>query len=306
MTQNYLCISIPEELQQFSKVVTFLDNDIDSQNVKNDFGVKIVKDKCGNVTGTAYYSDTGELIKKIYYNGSSVSSIEQYRNNRIYSKEQYDTGKISQKTLYSALGAILSTIHYRYNKNEKITCIEKNVNNTRYAVEYGYDELMRVNSRMLKVQNKVINEQHYKYDILDRIVEYKDVNQCIKVHKVNQNNELISYTITDAIGNRIVINNKYICTDYIGTEIILNDHKTIAKDMSYVSNIMLKKPFTSEDDLDFALSNFINIPKISSPNTFTTSREQGLSTEEIIDNIIMKKTETAPPISADKIKFLKL
>ena len=306
MSKNYLCIFIPDELQQFSKIVTFLDTDIQSDKVKDNFGVKIVKDENGNVTGTAHYSASGELIKKIIYNGSSVASIEHYRNNRLFSTEKYDLGKLLKKVLYSANGEVLSTIGYKYNKNGQIVYIEKLSGNLKYSVEYGYDDLMRVNGRILKINNKTINEQFYKYDILDRIVEYSDCNQHIDVHKVNQNNELISYTITDAIGNKIIINNKYMCTEYIGTDIELNGHKTTLKDRSYVSNIMLKRPFTSEDDLDSTLSNLIDIPKISVPENMTTKREHKVTTEELIDRIIKSKEfEPPPPISADKIKYMK-
>ena len=306
MTRNYLCISIPEELQKFTKVVTFSDSYCETEKIKKDFGVKILKDDSGNEVGTAYYSESGELIKKIIYHGSAVASIEHYRNNKLYSKENYDGGKLSRKRLYTPCGNLSATINYKYNSKEHITSIQKIADNLRYLVEYGYDELMRVNSRVLKINDKIINEQYYKYDILDRIVEYRDCNQQIIVHKVNQNNELVSYSITDAIGNRIIINNKYMCTDYIGTEITLNEHKTTIKDKSYVNNLMLKKPFTSEDDLDFALTNLINVPKISSPEHFSTRREHQLSTEELIDNIIRSKEfETPPPMSADKIKTLK-
>ena len=247
MTQNYLCISIPEELQEFTKEVTLINNNEDDKS--GDFGVKPILDKYGNMTGTSYYSNSGELIKKIFYKGSSVESIQHYRNNKLYSEEKFITGKISRKTLYNSEGKELSVIKYKYDREDRIVCIQKRIDGQFYSVEYGYDELKRVNSRIIRAGSEVINEQKYRYDILDRIVEYQDSNQCINVHKVNQYNELLNYTITDIIGNRIVVSNRFMCSEYIGTDIELNGHKTSVCDRIYVNNVMLKKPYTNEDDL---------------------------------------------------------
>ena len=38
-------------------------------------------------------------------------------------------------------------------------------------------------------------------------------------------------------------------------EIIVNGHSTTVKDTSYVDNIMLKKPYATEDDLDLIIAN---------------------------------------------------
>ena len=307
MTQSYLCIFIPDELQQYTKAVTYVENNIETADKNNNFGVKLIKDESGNLKGTAYYSNSGELIKKIYYDGSSVSTIKYYRNNLLYSQEKFDTGKIIKKTLFDALGKEISKINYQYNRDNQIKCLQKLINNLMYSVEYGYDELKRVNSRRIKVNNKLINEQYYRYDILDRIVEYRDLNQCINIQKINQNNELVRYSITDVIGNRIIINNKFMCSEYIGTEIELNEHKTTIKDRSYVSNVMLKKPYTTEDDLDFALSNLLKIPKINPQSNFVTKREYFNNNDEIANYIISNKkdSECTPPVSADKIKNLR-
>ncbi len=306
MTQNYLCISIPEELQEFTKEVTLINNNEDDKS--GDFGVKPILDKYGNMTGTSYYSNSGELIKKIFYKGSSVESIQHYRNNKLYSEEKFITGKISRKTLYNSEGKELSVIKYKYDREDRIVCIQKRIDGQFYSVEYGYDELKRVNSRIIRAGSEVINEQKYRYDILDRIVEYQDSNQCINVHKVNQYNELLNYTITDIIGNRIVVSNRFMCSEYIGTDIELNGHKTSVCDRIYVNNVMLKKPYTNEDDLDFALSNMIKVPKISSTTIMTTKRENNINTDKISNFIISNKREkdSTPPLSADKIKLLKL
>ncbi len=302
--QNYLSILIPEELQQFSKVADIIDG---TEPVKNNFGVQTIIDKDGNITGTEHYSASGELIKKVYYKGSSVSTIEHYRNSMLYSQEKYDTGKIIQKTLYNSEGNEVNVIKYKYNRENQIVFIQKQANNTVYSVEYGYDELKRVNSRNINAGSKTISKQLYRYDILDRIVEYKDDNQSITVHKVNPNNELISYTIRDVIGNKIEVNNRFICSEYIGTEISVNGHKTSVKDKMYINNVVLKKPYTNEDDLDFALSEQVNVPKINHDSITTTNRNNDINTDKITDILISNKKENInnTPFSADKIKFIK-
>jgi len=254
MIESYLCISIPVELQQYQKLNKITTNE-DNEQPTADFGVKIVKDSCGDMQYAAYYSDTGELLKKIFYKGSAVSNIRHYRNNVLYSQEVFDNGRLKRKITYNKAGKPIATTSFEYNSNNQIVAIRKTVDNKKYEVEYGYDELSRVDSRIIKLDSKIHLQQKYRYDILDRVVEYHDRNQHIKVHKINQNNELLSYTITDIAGNDIVIINKYLCSDYIGTEIDLNGHKTTVKDKCYVDNVMLKKPFTSEDDLDLVFSN---------------------------------------------------
>ena len=129
----------------------------------------------------------------------------------------------------------------------------------------------------------------------------------INVHKVNPKNELVSYTITDVIGNRIIINNKFMCSDYIGTDIELNDHKTSIKDISYVNNIMLKKPYATEEDLYYALSHLGEIPRIHSPHMMSTRRKSVNSSEDISNYIINSKKECkpAPRISAENINLIK-
>ena len=304
MAQNYLSIFIPEELQQFSKVAEIFEH---TEPAENNFGVQTIKDKDGNLLGTEYYSSNGELLKKVYYKGSSVSTVEQYRNSAIYSVEKYDTGKIIQKTLYNKKGSEVNVIKYKYNRENQVVYIQKQINNKIYSVEYGYDELKRVNSRYLRAGSETINKQQYRYDILDRIVEYKDDNQCITVHKVNPNNELISYTIRDVIGNTIEVNNRFMCTEYIGTEISLNGHKTSVKDKMYINNVMLKRPYTNEDDLDFALSEQVNMTKISTNSIATTKRNNEINTDKITDFIISGKKESIKntPLSAEQIKLLK-
>ena len=303
MTETYLGISIPDELKQFKKNIVIPDN-TEAKVFRNDFGVKVVKDKYGNPTHAEYYSDTGELLKKIFYNGSAISTIEHYRNFILYSQEEYRDGLIYRELTYNNCGEIISTIKYSYNNKDKIISIKKSVKNNRYDVEYGYDELMRVNSRILKCNNEIFETQKYRYDILDRIVEYQDNNQLITVHKINQNNCLISYTITDNAGNTIVVKNKFLCSEYIGTELDLNGHMTTVHDKSYVDNLVLKKPTTTKDDLDFAMSGLFKKRQDVKQSNFVTKR---ISNQDIIEKIIGDRVlskNNVLPISMRKLQLL--
>ena len=307
MNQDYLCINIPEELQQYNKIVSIIDKDtITSEEQAPDFGVKLIKDKNGNLIHTAYYSDNGELLKKIFYNGSTVASIEHYRNNSLYSVEKYNDGKMVRKTKYNRDKNTECIINYEYNRKDQITSIRKLAGKYKYEVDYGYDELLRVNSRIIKINSIIAAEQRYKYDILDRIVEYKDENQTIKVQKLNQKNELISYIITDKIGNTITVINKYICSEYIGTEIELNGHKTTICDRNYIDNVILKKPFTSEDDLDFVISKMLFKPSSTHKEDIIpiTKRkpDEDIINMVIHDNITDKSKPL--PISLRKMRLL--
>ena len=155
MTESYLCISIPIELQQYQKVNKISAGENDEQPTA-DFGVKIVKDSNGDMQYAAYYSDTGELLKKIFYKGSAVSNIKHYRNNVLYSQETFDNGRLKRKTTYNKAGKSVSSTNYEYNSNNQIVAIRKTVDAKRYEVEYGYDELSRVDSRIIKLDSNVI------------------------------------------------------------------------------------------------------------------------------------------------------
>ena len=266
MDNKDFCIAIPEELYEYELGTEIEVPENKSLNINNDFGVRLIKDDKGKLICAAYYSDSGELIKKIFYDNYGIESIEHYRNNILYSHERYDNGVIKKKAKYDKCGNAICSIMFKYNKDKQIFSISKTVNTTTYEVLYGYDELKRVNSRTINIDNKACAEQIYRYDILDRVVEYRDYNQIIKVDKMNQKNELVCYVITDKRGNVIRITNKYLCSGYLGTEINLNGHSTYVTDYSYTSNIILNKPFTSEDDLDFAISYIVKNNEKKSKN----------------------------------------
>lgn len=291
-------ISLPVELLEYKKNTQKAPEGCSNINIP-DFGVKLVKNDIGELEYSAYYSDSGELIKQVYYEGSSVSLIKHFRNKKLYYSENYKESKLYRKTTYDKNGNIFAITVFEYNRQNQIKSIRKSMQSNRFTVEYGYDDLKRVNSRKILVNNEVISEQEYKYDILDRIVEYKDNSQKINVYKISPNNKLIKYTITDSSGNEINIINKYLCSDYIGTDIELNGHKTSVKDLTYTDNVMLKKPFTSEDDLDFAVSSILK----KSENGMT----RRIRENNAIDIRINSNIEKNPmPISIRKLALLNI
>jgi hypothetical protein len=290
LTSEIECVTIPAELLEYKKTSN---SEILADKKSNcNFGVKIIKNQNGEIERTDYYTNYGDLIKSIYYKGSSISVIKHYRNQLLFSEERYSDGKLISKGIYNNKGVVISGIAYKYNRENRIISIEKSVENNLYMVEYGYDELDRVNSRKVSLNNKVINEQTYRFDILDRIVEYKDFNQKIDILQISKNNELISYKITDRIGNEMLVVNKFIDNLYKRTDISLNNHQTSVIDKSYVDNIMLKKPYTTEDDLDFIIANLYNSSDCSTKRT---------SSADISDDYIDKNIQyRVLPISIRK------
>ena len=293
MTENYMCVSIPRELQSFAKCKDkLLKTNIQGPKLLN-FGVKFIKKIDGKLDYAAHYSDTGELVKKVYYEGSRIKKIQHFSNNILYMDEEYSDDLIVRKIKYSKDKTILSKTGYTYNRNNKITSIRKTKSGNTFSVEYGYDELERVNRRIVSYNHEIVKEQKYRFDILDRIVEYSDNNQTIRVQKISPDNKLIYYSITDKIGNEITIINNFFCSEYQKTEVTLNGHKIELVDKNYVDNIMLKKPYATEDDLDLIISNLFN-----EKTEYTTKRTSLSDTaDSIIDNTI---TARALPISLRK------
>ena len=284
-----LCVSIPIELRQYQKIQAKPDN---VPNCTFESSVRIFRNSDGEVEHAAYYSDTGELLKRVYYKGSAIINIKHYRNNLLYINEEYTEGKLGGRVIYDNKGNVSSSTYYTYNRQDKITSIRKQKGVQSFRVDYGYDELNRVNSRKVYLNAEVIKEQTYRYDILDRIVEYKDDTQVIKINTISKNNELISYKITDKIGNEISVLNKFDAYGYARSEIYLNGHTISVRDKSYLDNIMLKQPYTTEDDLDFIISNLFSSP------LYGTKRE---NTSDISSDVIQSNIQNRTvPISMRK------
>ncbi len=280
---NRLCVSIPQELLCYKK-----NKDENSKKPEKSFksGVSVVKDNCGKIERVDYYTPCGELLKRVIYNGSSIVAIQHYRNNSLYITEDYKDNLIVAKKIYDKLGKVISKIYYEYDRQNNLTGICKLQDFSQYRIQYGYDELQRVNSRKIWINTEVVEEQKYKYDILDRIIEYSDLNQSILVKKISENNDLLAYTITDKIGNEISITNHLIAGEYIKTEILLNGHSMEIKDYSYLDNIMLKKPYISEDDLELVISNLLK-------TEIEDKATQRINKNDTTNTIINKSIDTA-------------
>lgn len=273
MTENFMCVSIPQELSQFQK-----NSDVAAPIVfiswKSD--VQIVKGKDGTIEHVDYWNNGTELLKQIYYEGSAISKIKYFRNNILYQEERYSENKVVSRGTYNKDKILISGVAYHYDRQERIIKIEKSRGNNTYSVDYGYDELGRVNSRIVSYNSSNIVEQKYRFDILDRVVEYKDNRQIISVDKISSKGELISYSITDKMGNVVSIVNNLIESCYIDTDITLNGHKTTKVCRSYMDNVFLKKPYTTEDDLDLVIANLFNSQHAVTKRTSDNDISQGV------------------------------
>ena len=254
--------------------------------------VNVVKKFNGIIEHVDYYTNDGELLKQVFYDGSSISTVKHYRNGSLYQEEHYSDGKVVSKGTFDKSGKQVAGVAYQYNRRNKIVNIKKSSFDNTYSVEYGYDELDRVNSRKICFNLKQILEQKYRYDILDRVVEYKDDNQSITVTKISPRHELISYEIIDKIGNVFSIVNNFDGGHYKNTDITLNGHKVTKINRSYMDNVMLKKPYTTEEDLDLIIANLF-----SSQQSVT----KRVRSNDISENIINNKVENRVlPISMRK------
>ena len=289
MERDYCCVSIPLELSAFRKVqktVCSEPNEVPS-NLSPEF--KVCKSEKGAIEAIEY-ACADNVTKKIFYNGSTVIKTEYYKYGELYLIEEFKDEKLSKKTKYES-SILASETSYRYDNRGKLTKIIKQIKDDEFYVNFGYDDIGRINSKKIYYNSQLVFDQFYKFDILDRISEYKDLNQHIKIHKMDRNNKLVSYTIIDKNENTIQITNFFNATYYNFTEIELNGHKTTVKDDSYIDNIMLKNPRTDEDDIDLIISSLIK--KTKQPNfTSRTKIEAAFnrSSSCIIDANINRKT----------------
>ncbi len=255
MTIEYCGISLPQELSGYGKFTDLIEPKPDVE-VKLLSGVEVNRDFRGRILSVNYYAPNQDLMKQIFYQGMYVSNINYYSHDRLCAKEEYQDEKLMSKTIYSKNGVAAYTIKYEYER-EKLTRVSKTTRENEIEVKYLYDELDRIIARKIFVDLRLISQQEYNYDILDRIKEYKDENQRIVVKNVSPKNELLSYTITDKIGNEILIVNHFTEYGYQNTDVTLNGHSITVNDTSYVDNVMLKKPYASDEDLDLIISSLM-------------------------------------------------
>lgn len=280
--------TIPQELIKYYNPA-----DVSNQNEQNfSSNVEVVRNNEGKIFSLKFYSPDKDLVKSLCYEGAQITQVNYYRQNLLYCSDKYNDSLLIEKTVYRKNGVVAYIINYEYNKEKRLIRICKKTLNREFLVGYKYDTFGRIIEKNISFNGKQTTKQEYSYDILDRVVEYKDSNQKIKVDKINQNNELISYKITDKIGNVIGVENHFADCGYICTTLIVNGHSTTVNDTSYVDNVMLKKPYAKEEDLDIIISNLFT-------GMDTTTQRMSGSNNAI--NLIEQTIETRTlPISLRK------
>ena len=288
MARTFYGVTVPSDLVCYYHVMDMAKNVEDATlGAEIDSQVVIKRNKNGCLDSVAYYTPDKELSKEIFYSGDSIFKINYYRKNVVSCIENYNDGLLMSKYFYSSSGCLSCSFEYKYNKKRKVESISKNRINLKVAAVYNYDDFDRIIKREVYKNSEKVMEQNYKYDILDRIVEYRDENQRIVVKKISKKNELISYVITDRMGNEIVIENFFSTSGYEHSTISLNGHSSQVKDTSYVDNIMLKKPYTNEDDLDMIIANLLNNYEVKSTKRNSDSE---INSMDMIDSNIRLRT----------------
>ena len=280
--------TIPEELvKYFSSDSTLIE-----ENFNFSSNIEVIRGNDGKIASLKLYSPDKELIKTLCYENSKIVLVNHFRQNLLYSSDRYNNELLIEKNVYRRNGALAYTINYEYNREKRLNRICKKTLNIELLVGYRYDSFGRIIEKNISFNGKQRTKQEYRYDVLDRIVEYKDSKQKILVNKISQNNELISYTITDRINNVINVENHFADCGYICTTLVVNGHSTTVNDTSYVDNVMLKKPFATEDDLDIIISNLFTGMDTATQRTGCDSNAM-----DIINNNIENR---ALPISLRK------
>ena len=255
MTNFISAESIPQELISYRKILDVLNDKETEIELSSD--AEINRDSRGRIVTANFYSVDNELYKQIFFDGNDITAINYFRNNKLSCKEIFEENKLVSKYIYRKTGQCVYEFHYEYSGN-RLWRINKKSLNKDIMAEYTYDSLDRIINRKIYLNSKLVTEQMYNYDVLNRVVEYKDENQRIVVKSISIKNELLSYSITDKIDNEILVTNHFTELGYINTEFTLNGHSTTVKDTSYVDNVMLKRPCANEDDLDLIISGLYN------------------------------------------------
>lgn len=285
ITNNF---SIPQELIKYFHS----GNKLIDENLNFSSNIEVVHDSEGKISSLKLYSPDNELIKTLCYENSKIVLINNFRQNLLYSSDRYNNDLLIEKTVYRKNGSLAYTITYEYNREKRLNRICKKTLKRELLVGYRYDTFGRITEKNISFNGKQTTKQEYRYDVLDRVVEYKDTKQKILVNKISQNNELISYTITDKIDNVISVENHFADCGYICTTLMVNGHTTSVNDTSYVDNVMLKKPFATEDDLDIIISNLF----VGMDGTTQRAASESNAMDIIDDNIESR----ALPISLRK------
>lgn len=296
MLDSYYRLSVPEDLSTYYRVTDVIRKMDVQESINFNSDVVVARDSQGCISSVSYFTSEHDLVKEVFYKGEDISKINYYRGKILYSTEGYKDGLLALKFIFKSNGYLDHSFEYEYNKKSQISSICKKLQGREVLVVYKYDEFDRIMLRKIYLNSEKVLEQYYGYDILDRIKEYKDDNQHIIVNSVSQKNELLSYVITDKMGNEIKIENHFTERGYTETEITVNGHCSKVKDTSYVDNVMLKKPYTNEDDLDLIIANLFGGAK---PMQTTRTRENEVEKRSV--NLIDKGIEQRVlPISMRK------
>lgn len=246
------------------------------------------RDFSGKIKSINYYNLDQEIEKQVYYDGNSISLIRYYSNGKLKYIEDFENDTLKSKSFYNSKGLKLYTISYKYSEFGNITNIQKNINDREICLAFKYDLLNRITERTIYLDNDKISTQSYSYDVLNRIITYKDDNQEIYVKKY-EDDMLISYSITDKMGNETVVKNNFMQEIYLNTTLVSNGQINTIKDVCYVDNVMLKKPKASEDDLDLILSKLL-VKSDNSINTINMNLSVNRKSINLIDENIKIKT----------------
>lgn len=281
------CDKLDSQSIDFSYVKSFNDDVIELEDTFNSLVVE-KRDFSGKIKSINYYNSDNEIEKQVYYDGNSISLIRYYSNGKLKYIEDFDNDILKSKSFYNKNGIRLYTISYKYSEFGNITSIKKSIKGREICLSFSYDQLNRITERTIYLDSKKISTQNYSYDVLNRIISYKDDNQEIYVKKY-ENDILISYSITDKMGIETVVTNNFIQEIYINTTLVSNGQKNTIKDVSYVDNVMLKKPKASEDDIDLILSKLL-IQNENSINNINMNLSVNRKSIDIIDENIKIKT----------------
>lgn len=263
--------SLSVDFKSGSSILAYSSNPLISkcgEDMEGAFKPKANYDIRGHIDSVDYYTPDGDLLKQVCYDENDISKINYFHNGFLYMSVLFGSeDTVLSKKVYKKDGSIAHQIEYRYDKENRIACIHKK-DKSDISVEYVYDCLGRIIERKISVDGHLRAWQHYTYDILNRITGYKDDNKTVAVSNISKKNELISYTITDTMKRKVCINNRFSETgEYINTEIISGNERSVIKDKNYVDNVMLKKPHTSEDDLDLIISSLFRTAETSVTRT---------------------------------------
>ena len=255
MLDSYYRLEVPSDLAAYYHVTDVFSNAVVTKKVNRFQDLFVERNSLGNLVLVKYYAPDGELAKEVCYKDSEVYKIRNFLSGFLYSTEEYKNGVAVSKDIYTRNGNLAYRYEYEHNVKGEITSICKKSQEREVLVVYKNDDFGRIIKRKLFLNNEKILEQHFGYDILDRITAYTDDNQRIVVNKFGKKNELLSYVITDKMNNSVKIENVFIGEEYHNSRVTVNGHSSTIINLGYVDNVMLKKPYASEDDLDLIIAN---------------------------------------------------